>query len=220
MRALAIDGSAHTVGLAYREFTQHFPRPGWVEHDAAEIASVTNEVLTELAESLSEPVAAIGITNQRETVVAWSRSTGEPLHRAIVWQDRRTAERCERLVSDGHLELIRHRTGLVADPYFSASKLEWMFNEGGVERTDDLAVGTIDSWLLWKLTGGAVHATDDTNASRTMLYDLTTADWSEELCSLFGVPITALPAIAPSSGRFGARSRAARCSMSAWVGMP
>ncbi|MCB1026382.1 MAG: glycerol kinase GlpK [Microthrixaceae bacterium] len=203
VRALAIDGSAHTVGLAYREFTQHFPRPGWVEHDAAEIASVTNEVLTELAESLSEPVAAIGITNQRETVVAWSRSTGEPLHRAIVWQDRRTAERCERLVSDGHLELIRHRTGLVADPYFSASKLEWMFNEGGVERTDDLAVGTIDSWLLWKLTGGAVHATDDTNASRTMLYDLTTADWSEELCSLFGVPITALPAIAPSSGRFG-----------------
>lgn len=203
VRALAIDGSAHTVGLAYREFNQFFPRPGWVEHDATEIAVVIKEVLVELSESLDEPVEAVGITNQRETVVAWSRSTGEPLHRAIVWQDRRTAERCEQLVADGHLDMIRHRTGLVADPYFSASKLEWMFTEGGVERSDDLAVGTIDSWLLWNLTNGAVHATDDTNASRTMLYDLTTGDWSDELCELFGVPRTALPEIMASSGRFG-----------------
>ena len=134
VRALAIDEAARTVGLAYREFTQYFPQPGWVEHDATEIASVIREVLLELTASLTEPVATVGITNQRETVVAWSRSTSEPLHRAIVWQDRRTADRCERLVADGHLDLIRHKTGLVADPYFSASKLEWMFTEGGVER--------------------------------------------------------------------------------------
>ena len=203
VRALAIDEAARTVGLAYREFTQYFPQPGWVEHDATEIASVIREVLLELTASLTEPVATVGITNQRETVVAWSRSTSEPLHRAIVWQDRRTADRCERLVADGHLDLIRHKTGLVADPYFSASKLEWMFTEGGVERSDDLAVGTIDSWLLWNLTGGAVHATDDTNASRTMLYDLASGDWSDELCNLFGVPRAALPEILASSGRFG-----------------
>ena len=127
VRALAVDASAHTVGLAYREFTQHFPQPGWVEHAAAEIAEAIRAVLCELVDQLDEPVIAVGITNQRETVVAWSRSTGEPLHRAIVWQDRRTADRCEQLVEQGHLELIRNRTGLVADPYFSASKLEWFF---------------------------------------------------------------------------------------------
>ena len=203
VRALAVDASAHTVGLAYREFTQHFPQPGWVEHDAAEIAEAIREVLYELVDQLDEPVIAVGITNQRETVVAWSRSTGEPLHRAIVWQDRRTADRCEQLVEQGHLELIRNRTGLVADPYFSASKLEWIFTEGGVEPTADVAVGTIDSWLLWNLTGGAVHATDDTNASRTMLYDLGTGDWSDELCELFGVPRACLPQVLASSGRFG-----------------
>ncbi len=203
VRALAVDASARTVGLAYREFTQHFPQPGWVEHDATEIAEAIRAVLCELVDQLDEPVVAVGITNQRETVVAWSRSTGKPLHRAIVWQDRRTANRCAELVDQGHLELIRTRTGLVADPYFSASKLEWIFTEGGVKPDDDVAVGTIDSWLLWNLTGGAVHATDDTNASRTMLYDLGTGDWSDELCELFGVPRSSLPEVSPSSGRFG-----------------
>jgi glycerol kinase len=203
VRAIAFDERGSTVDLRYREFTQHFPRPGWVEHDADEIWSAIVGVTAELIAALQVPVAAIGITDQRETVVAWDRRTGRPLHRAIVWQDRRGAARCDQLAEEGRLPLVRHTTGLVLDPYFSASKLEWLFTEGGVERSPHLALGTIDSWLLWKLTGGEVHATEPSNASRTMLYDIRAHQWSPELCDLFGVPIDALGEVRPSSGRFG-----------------
>ena len=203
VRAFAVDESGRPVGYRYREFTQHFPRPGWVEHDASEIWSAIVGTTAELIASLHQPVAAIGITDQRETVVAWDRRTGRPLHRAIVWQDRRGAARCEELAEAGHLPLVRHTTGLVLDPYFTATKLEWLFGEGGVEPGPDLAVGTIDSWLLWNLTGGTVHATEPSNASRTMLFDIGSLAWSEELCDLFSVPAGALPEVRPSSGRFG-----------------
>ena len=201
VRAFAVDDAGTPVGWSYREFTQHFPRPGWVEHDATEIWQMVQTTLAELVATLDEPVAAIGITDQRETVVAWSRSTGLPRHRAIVWQDRRTADRCAELAD--HLPRIRSLTGLVLDPYFSASKIEWLLGEGGVEVDTDLAVGTIDSWILWNLTGGAVHATDPSNAARTMLFDIVEGTWSDELCELFGVPRTALPDVRPSCGRFG-----------------
>lgn len=201
VRSVAVDGTGRITGWSYREFTQHFPRPGWVEHDAEEIWEAVALTLAELAGSLTGPVAAIGITDQRETIVTWDRSSGAPRHRAIVWQDRRTAEFCEAL--GDQLPLVRERTGLVLDPYFSASKLHWLFTEGGVATDSDLAVGTIDSWLVWKLTGGAAHVTDPSNASRTMLFDLTTMAWSPELCDLFGVPLASLPAVAPSCGRFG-----------------
>ncbi len=211
VRSLALDSSGRQVGVRYREFTQHFPRPGWVEHDAVEIWEAVGATLTELIASLDEPVAAIGITDQRETIVAWDRRTGEPRHRAIVWQDRRTAARCDELAEAGNLPLVRATTGLVLDPYFSASKLEWLLRPeaeggGGVDADEHLAVGTIDTWLLWQLTAGAVHATEPSNASRTMLFDIRTLDWSDELCSMFGVPRHALPEIRPSSGRFGLTS--------------
>jgi glycerol kinase len=159
--------------------------------------------LTELRAALDEPVAAIGITNQRETVVAWDRRTGRPLAPAIVWQDRRTAERCERLEDEGHLPLVRRTTGLVLDPYFSASKLAWLLTEGGVSPGPRLAMGTVDSWILWKLTDGAVFATDPSNASRTMLYDIRYGAWSTELCDLFRIPVFALPEVRRTSGRLG-----------------
>ena len=203
VRALAIDHSSEVVGISYREFTQHFPRPGWVEHDLDEIWTGICEVLDELVPTLNEPVAAIGITNQRETVAAWDRRTGEARHRAIVWQDRRTAARCDGLAEAGHLDLVRSTTGLVLDPYFSGTKFEWLLTEGGVEADATLALGTIDSWLIWKLTGGAVHVTEPSNAARTLLCDIRTVDWSPELADLLGVPIAALPEIRPSSGRFG-----------------
>jgi glycerol kinase len=208
VRSMALSEAGLPVGMAYREFTQHFPRPGWVEHDATEIWEAVRATLTELVSSLDEPVAAIGITDQRETVVAWDRRTGEPRHRAIVWQDRRTAARCDELAEAGHLPLVRRATGLVLDPYFSASKLEWLLRPtasgcGGVEADEHLAVGTIDTWLLWQLTGGQVHATEPSNASRTMLFDIGTLAWSDELCELFGVPAACLPEVRPSSGRFG-----------------
>lgn len=206
VRSLALDQRGTVVGWRYREFTQHYPRPGWVEHDAAEIWEAVKATLTELLAELTEPVVAIGITNQRETVVAWNRRTGEPYHRAIVWQDRRTAERCDALAAAGHLPLVRSRTGLVLDPYFSGTKFEWLLHEGGVPTGPDLALGTVDSWLVWNLTGGHVHVTDPTNASRTMLFDITTLAWSDELCDLLGVPVDALPRVAPSSGRYGVTS--------------
>jgi glycerol kinase len=206
VRAYAVDDSGTPAGWSYREFTQHFPRPGWVEHDPVEIWEAVQTTLAELTTQLSQPIAAIGITDQRETIVAWSRSTGEPRHRAIVWQDRRTAERCDELVAAGHLPMIRRRTGLVLDPYFSGSKVEWLLRHGNVEADDDLAVGTIDSWLIWKLTGGTVHATDPSNASRTMLFDIREGRWSEELCDLFGVPLSSLPEVMPSCGRVGVTS--------------
>ncbi|UDY35948.1 glycerol kinase GlpK [Dermatobacter hominis] len=213
IRAFVVDGSGTPVVRAYREFTQHFPEPGWVEHDATEIWDTTVAVLEEAAalvraEMGDEAIIAIGITNQRETAVAWDARTGLPRHRALVWQDRRTADRCRELEDGGHLPRIRELTGLVLDPYFSASKFEWLLTEGGVEVDDDLRLGTVDSWLLWNLTGGtsdagAVHATDPSNASRTMLYDLRQRAWSDELCDLFGVPRSALPEVAPSCGEFG-----------------
>jgi glycerol kinase len=209
VRAIAFDVAGRSVAESYLEFTQHFPQPGWVEHDATEIwdrvVDVLGAVVDELA-TRNETVAAIGITNQRETVVVWDRRTGTPLHRAIVWQDRRTAGRCDALAEAGHLPLVRRRTGLVLDPYFSGTKLAWLFTDGGVEPGPNVAFGTVDSWLVWKLTGGAVHATDVSNASRTMLFDLTTLAWSDELCDLLGVSTHVLPEVRPSSGRLGVTS--------------
>ena len=209
VRAFAVDESGTPRALSHREFPQHFPRPGWVEHDAGDIWSATIETLGEVAARMAddgEAVAGIGITNQRETVVVWDRTTGHPVHRAIVWQDRRTAARCDALRDAGHLPMVRSATGLVLDPYFSGTKLEWLLTEGGVESGPNLAFGTVDSWILWNLTGGpdgGVHATDPSNASRTLLYDIRARIWSEELCDLLGVPASCLPEVLPSSGRFG-----------------
>jgi glycerol kinase len=201
VRTFAVDEAGRAVGWAYREFAQHYPRPGWVEHDAEEIWAAVQATLAEVTAAAGQPIAAIGITDQRETVVAWDRRTGAPLHRAIVWQDRRTADRCGELEAAGHRPLVRRRTGLVLDPYFSATKLAWLFTEGGVAAGPDVAVGTIDSWLLYKLTGE--HLTDASNASRTLLFDIGELAWSDELCELFGVPRAVLPEVRPSSGRFG-----------------
>ena len=205
VRTMAVDEAGAPVAMAYQEFPQYFPRPGWVEHDAIEIWEAVAATLVRVVRQVAQPVAAIGLTNQRETVVLWDRGTGRPLHRAIVWQDRRTAGRCDELRDAGHLPEVRSRTGLVLDPYFSATKLEWLLTEGGVERTADLAFGTVDSWILWQLTGGRgrVHATDPSNASRTLLYDIRDRGWSGELADLFGVPLACLPEVRPSSGRFG-----------------
>ncbi len=211
VRTIAFDDSGRIVDSAQREFAQHFPMPGRVEHDAAEIWAAVQSTLGEVSSRLPERPAAIGVTNQRETVVAWSRQSSEPLHRAIVWQDRRTAARCAQLERDGALPLVRERTGLVLDPYFSASKLEWMLTEGGVATGGDLALGTVDSWIVWNLTGGRVHATDATNAGRTMLFDIGELRWHLELCSLFGVPVEALPQVQPSSGEFGVTDSHAAC---------
>jgi glycerol kinase len=207
VRTVAIDQHGAPGAFSHREFPQHFPRPGWVEHDADDIWAAVHATLSDVVAQVDPTdVAAIGITNQRETVVAWDRTTGRPVHRALVWQDRRTAARCDELRAAGVEALVRARTGLVLDPYFSATKLEWLFTEGGVAPTPELAVGTVDSWILWNLTGGAeggVHATEASNASRTLLLDIDALAWSEELCARFGVPMSCLPAVAPSCGRFG-----------------
>ena len=213
VRSRAIFADGGDVVAAYREFTQFYPEPGWVEHDAEEIWSVTMSVLNDVVGRVgADSVAAIGITNQRETVVAWDRRTGKPYGTAIVWQDRRTADRCEVLRENGHLPLVRDTTGLVLDPYFSASKFEWLLANRDIPVDDQLALGTIDSWLIWNLTGGAVHATDVTNASRTMLFDIRALEWSPDLCDLFGVPINALPSVRPSSGRFGVTVAESGCA--------
>jgi glycerol kinase len=209
VRAFAVGDDGQPRARSYREFPQHFPRPGWVEHDALDIWRVTLETLGEVAHALTragDTIVAIGITNQRETVVVWDRRTGAPRSRAIVWQDRRTAQRCDALRDGGYEPMIRARTGLVLDPYFSASKLSWLLHDGGVAADADLAFGTVDSWILWNLSGGVdggVHATDPSNASRTMLYDIGALEWSDELCALFDVPRSCLPDVMPSSGRFG-----------------
>ena len=211
VRTVAFDVGGRIVGVAQREFAQHFPEPGQVEHDASEIWDAVQATLGEVSDGLDEPPAAIGVTNQRETVVAWDRRSSEPLHRAIVWQDRRTAARCTQLEQDGALPLVRERTGLVLDPYFSGSKIEWMLTEGGVAAGSDLALGTVDSWIVWNLTGGAVHATDATNAGRTMLFDIGSLRWDPELCDMFGVPVECLPEVRPSSGSFGTTVAGAAC---------
>ncbi len=206
VRAVAVDEGGGIVGWAYRELPQHFPRPGWVEHDPEEISAAVGATLAELGAALEAEgtaIAAVGVTNQRETAVAWDRRTGRPRHRAVVWQDRRTAARCDELAEAGHLALVREATGLVLDPYFTASKLEWLLGEGGVEADEDLAVGTVDTWVVRHLTGGRAHVTDPSNASRTLLYDLRTGGWSPELCELFGVPLASLAEVRPSSGRYG-----------------
>lgn len=199
VRSRAVFSDGRPSIAAYREFTQHFPEPGWVEHDALEIWAAVVATFREVVERAGLP-AAVGITNQRETVVAWSARTSLPLARAIVWQDRRTAQRCEQLAP--HLDLVRRRTGLVLDPYFSGTKMAWLI-EHGVSADDDLRLGTIDAWIVYRLTAGAVHATDSSNASRTMLFDIAELSWSDELCELIGVPRRALPTLVPSSGRIG-----------------
>jgi glycerol kinase len=193
---LVVDEELHPRGRGYREVPQHLPRPGWVEHDPDELwASVVGaaEDAIVAAGTAAEELVGIGIANQRETTVVWDRRTGRPVHRAIVWQDRRTAERCRELPRD----LIRDRTGLVPDPYFSATKLEWILRE---HEAANLAFGTVDAWLLWKLSGGEIHATDISNASRTLLFNLETLDWDPDLLELFGVPHSVLPRIVASSG--------------------
>jgi glycerol kinase len=193
---LVVDDELRPRGRGYREVAQHFPRSGWVEHDPEDL---WDSVLAAAADALAgagieaSELQGIGLTNQRETTVVWERSSGRPVHRAIVWQDRRTAERCKELPR----ELIRDRTGLVPDPYFSATKLEWLLSE---RDASGLAFGTVDSWLLWRLSGGEVHATDVSNASRTLLLNLETLDWDPDLLELFGVPESVLPRIVPSSG--------------------
>ena len=190
------------AGRAYSEFEQHFPRPGWVEHDAHEIWEVTQRVAHEAIEQAridGGSLTGIGITNQRETVVAWEPMSGEPLHRAIVWQDRRTAARCDELREAGHEALFRERTGLVIDPYFSGTKIEWLIREGGVDPS--AAFGTIDSWLVFKLTGR--HVTDYSNASRTLLLDLRELSWDHELCELLSVDPDSLPDPLPSAHVYG-----------------
>ena len=194
---LAVDGELHVCGRGYRDFPQYYPQPGWVEHDPEELwESVLGaaEDAVRAAGIRPSELAAIGITNQRETTILWERASGRPVAPAIVWQDRRTAERCRTLPA----ELLRAQTGLVPDPYFSATKLEWLLARTDLPR-GELAFGTVDSWLVWKLTGGRVHATDVTNASRTMLLDLDTLDWAAELLELFGVDPVLLPGLVRSS---------------------
>jgi glycerol kinase len=205
---MVVGRGGQVLGRAYSEFTQHFPRSGWVEHDASEIWEVTRRVGREALERASDAeVMGIGITNQRETVVVWDRETLEPVHRAIVWQDRRTTQICRELDRGGHAPAVRERTGLVLDPYFSGTKVTWLLRErpdlAARAEAGELALGTIDSWLIARLTNGRVHATDPTNASRTMLYDLREHRWDPWALDLLGVPASMLPEVRPSSGKFG-----------------
>jgi glycerol kinase len=209
-RAIVFDAEARPVATAQREFEQHYPDRGWVEHDPEDI---WRDTLATARQAIAESgvgaagIAGIGITNQRETVVVWDRATGEPVHRAIVWQDRRTADLCAKLKQAGHEPMVRDKTGLLLDPYFSATKIAWLLDHvaGLRDRAEagELAFGTVDSFLLWRLTGGAAHATDVTNAGRTLLYDIHRQCWDEELCALFGVPMAMLPEVCDNSHVFG-----------------
>lgn len=209
-RAIVFDASARPVATAQAEFAQHYPAAGWVEHEPEDIwrdaLACAREAIARAGLTASA-IAAIGITNQRETTVIWDRATGEPIHRAIVWQDRRTAPVCHALKAQGAEPLVRERTGLVIDPYFSGTKVAWILDNvpGARARAErgELAFGTIDSFLLWRLTGGAVHATDVTNAGRTLLYDIHRQCWDEELCALLQVPMAVLPAVHDNSHVFG-----------------
>ncbi|KEO53147.1 glycerol kinase GlpK [Thioclava indica] len=209
-RAIVFDGDLRPVNSAQQEFGQHFPHSGWVEHDANEIwdsvLATTREAI-EKAGIAPDDIAGIGITNQRETTVVWDRETGEPIHNAIVWQDRRTSEFCRELRDDGFEETITKRTGLLIDPYFSGTKLRWILAniEGARARAEagELAFGTIDSWLIWKLTGGTAHVTDATNAARTMLYDIAKGRWSSTICERLGIPMNMLPEVRDCAAEFG-----------------
>ncbi len=208
-RALLIDQSGKVVGIEQEEFPQIYPEPGWVEHDAEAIWSSQFKVLKQLVSKLgkSDAIAGIGITNQRETTVIWDRKTGKPIHNAIVWQDRRTADQCEEWKKRGLSELIQQKTGLVIDAYFSASKIKWILDHvpGARDRAKkgELAFGNIDSWLMWNLTDGKVHATDVTNASRTMIYNIHTGEWDKSLLELFDIPLALLPEIRSCSEIYG-----------------
>jgi len=211
--ALVVDPDGRVLARGYAELPQYFPRPGWVEHDPEEIwTTVERAARAALGEAriAGAEVAAIGITNQRETTILWDRATGAPLHRAIVWQCRRTAPICERLRAEGAEPLVRERTGLVLDAYFSGTKIGWVLDEvpGARSRAErgHVAFGTVDAWLLWKLTGGRVHATDASNASRTLCLSLKTGDWDDEMLKLLGVPRAVLPAVLPSAGTLGETS--------------
>jgi glycerol kinase len=209
-RSIVFDDQGRTVSIARRELRQHYPAPGWVEHDAEDI---WRDVMTTAREAIEQSglgaggLAANGITNQRETAVVWERSTGKPIHRAIVWQDRRTAEACARLKSDGTEDMVRQRTGLLLDPYFSGTKVSWLLDQvaGARARAErgELAFGTIDCFLLWRLTAGRAHATDVTNASRTLLFDIHRGEWDEELLRLIRVPRELLPEVKDSSTIYG-----------------
>ncbi|MCO6361290.1 glycerol kinase GlpK [Paracoccus sp. 08] len=207
-RAIVFDAKMVPCGSAQEEFPQHFPQSGWVEHDPADLWASTAATCRAAIEKCGNPrIEAIGITNQRETVVVWDRRTGKPVHNAIVWQDRRTAEFCRELEAAGHSDMITARTGLLVDPYFSATKLKWILDhvDGARDRAQagDLAFGTVDSWLIWNLTGGAVHATDATNAARTMLYDIHKGRWSQTICGLFDIPMAMLPEVKDCAADFG-----------------
>ena len=209
-RSIVFNGEARPIASAQIELTQHYPNPGWVEHDPEQLFSTALETARRALESATsgaEGVTAIGIANQRETTVLWERATGRPVANAIVWQCRRTADACAQLLEGGHGEDIRLRTGLAVDAYFSATKLRWLLDHipDGQRRAEDsdLCFGTVDSWLLFRLTGGQVHATDSTNASRTMLLNLADLDWDPDLLSLFDVPAVMLPEVRPSAGGFG-----------------
>jgi glycerol kinase len=209
-RAIVFDAAARPVAVAQREFPQHYPRSGWVEHDPEDIwrdvLAVSREAVAKAGLAHAD-IAAIGVTNQRETVVVWDRATGEAIHRAIVWQDRRTAEACARLKAEGAEPMVRQKTGLLLDPYFSGTKLAWILDNvaGARARAErgELAFGTIDCFLLWRLTGGAAHATDATNAGRTLLYDIRAGRWDEELLRLLNIPASLLPDVKDNSGLFG-----------------
>ncbi|MCZ4408468.1 glycerol kinase GlpK [Cryomorphaceae bacterium 1068] len=209
-RAIVVDHSGEIVAIAQKEFKQYFPQSGWVEHDPVEIWSSQKSVVTEATAKLGidiSDIAAIGITNQRETTVLWDRKTGKPVHNAIVWQDRRTSEFCDELRDRGHAELIQSKTGLVIDSYFSGTKLKWILDnvKGARERAEagELAFGTVDSWLIWKLTKGKLHITDVSNASRTMLYNIHTLQWDDELLELLDIPNSLLPVVKSSSEVYG-----------------
>ncbi len=209
-RAIVFDAQLKPRAMAQREFTQHFPDSGWVEHDPQDLWQSTLATCREALERAgvaAAEVAAIGITNQRETTLVWEAVTGQPIHRAIVWQDRRTADICAALREAGHEEMISERTGLLLDPYFSATKVKWILdNVKGARAAAEagrLRFGTVDSWLIWNLTGGRVHATDATNAARTMLYDIRNGRWDEEICTLLGVPLSMLPQVHDCAAEFG-----------------
>ncbi len=209
-RCILFDRSGNIVNMAQREFTQIYPKPGWVEHNAMEIWSSQLAVALEamaLVNATYEQIEAIGITNQRETTIVWNKNTGEPVYNAIVWQCKRTADYIEKVKADGMSDKIRVKTGLIPDAYFSATKLKWILDnvEGAREAAEkgDLLFGTVDTWLMWNLTKGRVHATDYTNASRTMLFNINTLEWDKELCDYFGIPMSMLPTVKKSSALFG-----------------
>ena len=208
-RAIIFDRNGQIKGQAYRELTQHYPQPGWLEHDAAEIWREVRwamQASLENAAVAAEEIAAIGLTVQRETCLLWDKTTGQPLHNAIVWQDRRTAPLCDRLRAAGKADLIYDKTGLILDAYFSATKLNWLLDavkQQGINDLSNVLAGTIDSWVLWNLTGGQVHATDHSNASRTMLLNLATHQWDKDLLDLFEIPASLMPKVCPSLSEFG-----------------